>query len=821
MYVKYDSLNRHEPLVLTLCNPGSIYEEDAPTKVVGMLADTSDEEMVVNFNSLSELNFRTYKVWRDDAEANAYTHAVYKSIQPRRLIFVTGIGYFVIYNVDEGLSEDGACYKDVSAKSIEFEIQNRKVPYIADGTYRFANDDANHTTGILETLVATLPLWTIGEVDETVASKYRTFEDVSTDLNVLSFMIDNMQDAYECIFLFDIINRTINVYDQANYIRQTSIHLTKEDVIKHLDISENADDLYTAISVMGDDNITISAINPLGGNVIYNFEYYYDWMSPGLGEKVAQWQAAIETQKAPYCELGVQYYSKMEESSNLTMEMQRITTQMTMYRRCRENIVAESSTDLVHSYNNVIVENGGEAITIYDEIADTIACIDELLCDCQAAYDTASVSLDAANAELKTLKAQIDAIQESLVFENYFTESEYEELCNYIFEGSYTDEYVIITDIMSYSEKFAQMKILFDRAEATLKKASQPTQEFNIDSENFIFAKEFEKWSEELETGCLINVELDADDVASLFLSNITVNYDDHTLRMTFGNRFTKFDTKSLFDDVLGNISKSANTLNYIKDVLYPIKSGEFNAMREALDTTRNLTMNEALSSTDEEVVIDGSGYTGKKKLNNGAYDPRQVKLTGKSLVFTDDAWDSCKVAIGEIIFGNNNAAYGVNAQAIIGDIIIGNNLRILDNDGKDILTVVDGKIESKIGDVNEAMTKIAQTADSLDVRIHFLEERGNEATEVTTTTGYTFNAHGLTIYRSDSDIKNVLNNEGMYVSRITGSVTDNILTADTNGVDAINLTARQYLIVGANSRFEDYSNGTDGKRTACFYIGG
>lgn len=816
MYVKYDALNRHEHLVLTLCNPGSTYTDDAPTKVVGMLSDTSDEEMVVNFNALSELNFRAYKIWRDDDEANSYTHSMYKAIQPRRLLFVTGIGYFVISTVDEGLSEDGSCYKDVKAKSIESEIQNRKVPYIADGTYRFSNDDTNNVSGILETLVATLPLWTIGEVDDAVASKYRTFEDVNTDLNVLSFMVDNMQDAYECIFLFDIINRTINVYDQANYVRKTSIHLTREDVIKHLDISENADNLYTAISVLGDENVTISAINPLGGNVIYNFEYYYDWMSPGLGEKVARWQSAVEEQKSPYYELGVQYYTKLEEASNYDMEMRRISTQMTMYRRCRENIVAESSTDSVGDYNSAIVGNGGEAIAIYDTIAETIAHIDILLEACQASYDAANSSLDVVNTEINILNTQISAIRESLVFENYFTDSEYEELCNYIFEGSYIDDYVVITDVMSYTEKFAQMEILFDRADTTLKKASSPTQEFNIDSENFIFVKEFEQWGEELETGCLINVELDDDDVALLFLSNITVNYDDHTLRMTFGNRFTKFDTKSLFDDVLGSISKSANTLNYIKDILYPIKNGELNAMREALDTTRNLTMNAALSSADEEVVIDGSGYTGKKKLDNGTYDPRQVKITGKSLVFTDDAWQSCKVAIGEIILGDGETTYGINAQTVIGDIIMGNSLRILDNNGNDILTVVDGRIEASIGEVNGALTQIRQEAEGLSIRVQTLEDNDGEVTEVTTTTGYTFNADGLTIYKSGEEIRNLLDNTGMYVSRSD----DDILKANADGVDAINLTARQYLSIGAHSRFEDYGTASDSSRTACFFIG-
>ena len=90
----------------------------------------------------------------------------------------------------------------------------------------------------------------------------------------------------------------------------------------------------------------------------------------------------------------------------------------------------------------------------------------------------------------------------------------------------------------------------------------------------------------------------------------------------------------------------------------------------------------------------------------------------------------------------------------------------------------------------------------------------------VTTQTGYTFNQDGLTIYKSGEDIKNLLDNKGMSVSRIVGSAEEAILTADTNGVDAINLTARQYLIVGNNSRFENYDSGTDSHRTACFYIG-
>ena len=819
MIVRYSSLNRLEKPLFTLCNPGSVYTNGMVNKVVGMLVDTEAEEIVFNFNATSEFNLRVNRITRDDPAENAHVYSVYKAVQNRRLIFVDDIGYFMITNIEDGF--DGYNhYKDVTAKSVDAEIAQKMVPFIENGTYRFSSDKTGTNKGLLETVVETLPLWTIEYVDDAVAERWRTFEDVDTSINCLAFMLQNMQDAYECIFVFNNITRTISVYDQANYVRQTNIHITKEDLINSLDITENADDLFTAVSVLGDDNVTIAAINPLGTNVIYDFTYYLGWMSDSLSEKVVAWQNAVDAERESYYNLNLGYFTKMTEASSLEMETQKLDTQITMYNRCRNNIVAENSTDLVGSYNEVIAEAGGEQITIQNSIEETLAVIDNLIAECESNKENNQAVHAAKLAELETTKAQVDAIREKLKITSYFTEDEYTELCHYIFEGSYTDDYVVITDIMSYDDKFAQMKILYDRAVSQLQRASQPTQEFSVDVENFIFIKEFEEWSEQLETGCLINVELEVNDIAALFLSNMTINYDDHTLKMTFGNRFNKFDPKSLYDDVLGKITKSANTLAYIKEILYPIKSGEFNSMKEALQTSRNLTMGQALASTGEEVVIDGSGYTGRRMLEDGTYDRKQVKLTGRSLVFTDDAWESCKVALGELLFGDGSSAYGINAEVVIGDVILGNNLRILDNSGNDLLTVVDGKIAASVSEVKgdvETLTEAIMGEDGLAVRITTLENTG--VSEVTTTTGFTFNAEGLTIYESGKDIENKLNNEGMQVSRISGDESIPILTANTDGVDALNLHSRQFLIIGDNSRFENYDNGTEANRTACFHI--
>lgn len=686
MKVKFDSLNRFEVPKFFVCSPGSQYKSGLLTNVLGCLSDTSDEELVLNFGAMSELNFRINRIKREDPDENAYTLMLYRALQNRRLIFVEDVGYFSISSVSDDYV-NGVHYKDIKAESCEVEIQNKLVPYIEDGTYLF--------TELLEKIVAVLPMWTIGEVNGDVAKKYRTFEGVSTELNALAFLQENMQDAYECIFHFDTINRRIDVYDQNNYFAETQIHITKADVINTLTISEGSEDLYTALNVQGDENLNISPVNPIGTNVIYNFDYYLDWMTDHLREKVVAWQELVASKESEYYDLNLAYYENLTSQSDLNSEIDRIKIQIEMYQRCRDNIVANDSTATVPSYNKVIEENGGVPVGVQNELADTLAEIDTLIINAMNDIAQAKADLDDATADISGLLDSIVAIHECVAITSYFTETEYNELSNYIYEGSYTDEYISITSIMTYSEKFQQMKTLYDRAVTRLGRISEPTQEFSMDVENFLFAKEFEEWSEQLETGCLINVELEVDDVALLFLSNITVNYADKSLQMTFGNRFSRFDPKAIFNGVLGDIKKSTNSINYIKEILYPVKDGAFDMMKEAIESSGILTKNAALSSANQEIIIDDTGILGRTLLENGEYDPKQIKITNKTIVFTDDGWETANTAVGSFLFNNPftgevEERYGVIADTLVGSIVLSeevgiyntNNSITLDNNG-------------------------------------------------------------------------------------------------------------------------------------------
>ena len=832
MIVKFDSLDRYELPKMSLCNPGAEYKNGLLSKCVGILSNTSDEEVVFNFNAVSELNFRINKVTEEDEEDTAHLLQMYKAVQNRRLIFLEGIGFFVITQIEDGY-DGGEYYKDVKAESIEAEFSQKAVPYIADGTYRFSTDLATGVVGLIDIVCENFPMWTIGEIDESVAERYRTFEDIDVSRNCLSFMIENMQEAYECIFSYDIVDRVINVYDQANYVRRTDIHITKDDLVNSIEIQEDADDLYTALQVLGSEDVMISAVHPMGTNVIYNFTHYLDWMSDDLAEAVRRWQDAVDYAKDAYYRDNLAYYNLLATESNLMSEQSRLSIQATMYQRCKDNIVAEQSTDLVGSYNTVIVSNGGSPITIEQDIADTIQNIDDLIAACTSSAANVSSQLNTIAEQKSTLLVGIEGtinrlrlssdwyIDEIGEEHQNFTEEQLAELTNYIFEGSYTDEYVIFTDQMTYNQKFEQMKILYDRAVSQLEKISVPTQEFDIDTENFVFIKEFEAWSNQLETGCLINVELDDDDIAMLFLSSMTINYEDHKFTMKFGNRFNKFDPRTLFEGALGKISKSANTLSYIKDLVYPaIKSGDFNAMQEAISTSRDLTMASAMATDNEEVVIDSSGITSRRMRDDGSYDPRQIKLNGKDLLFTDDAWETSKVAIGEIILGDGTSTYGVNAETIIGDIIIGNEIHIVDDDGNDMFSALDSKIETSINDLEDSLSSsITQTAQDLTIQFN---TRLNETDGVVTQNGYVFDSSGLHISETNNPISNTLDNTGMYVryqEAGAASATD-VLVANAEGVNAINLTANNFLTIGLNSRFEDYTDGSNNTRTGCFYVG-
>lgn len=162
--------------------------------------------------------------------------------------------------------------------------------------------------------------------------------------------------------------------------------------------------------------------------------------------------------------------------------------------------------------------------------------------------------------------------------------------------------------------------------------------------------------------------------------------------------------------------------------------------------------------------------------------------------------------------------------QMVNGYLEITDNSTSLRRDTEQIVMSATETVKKELNDsisdisneVSELSSKVELKLDAEAVNIAIEQEMAKGVDRVETKTGYRFDSDGLNISKSGEEMSNVLDNTGMYVKR-NG---EEILTANNNGVDAVNLHAKTYLIIGAGngrSRFEDYLT----NRTGCFWVGG
>lgn len=122
-----------------------------------------------------------------------------------------------------------------------------------------------------------------------------------------------------------------------------------------------------------------------------------------------------------------------------------------------------------------------------------------------------------------------------------------------------------------------------------------------------------------------------------------------------------------------------------------------------------------------------------------------------------------------------------------------------------------------KIDNINEDITELKKSAalavdaDSVDIAIKTEMAKGVDKV-ITTEKHFTFDDAGLNISTDGNEMKTQITEDGMTVYKDDAAV----LMANNEGVNALNLHATTYLIIGNTSRLEDWNG-----RTACFWIGG
>lgn len=691
MIVNFDKLNRFENVDITLCNPDTILDSvtNKFTNSIGILNNYKNLSIEYNFNSQSTGSFEYVKNISNNEEENKYFNQLYNSIVKDRYLFIENFGFAIITN-SKSNDKDEFKTKTISFVSCDKELEFCEAPFLTTEE-TFTNTIAN----FIDLWSNCCPMWNCTYISNDLKKNingdeiYRTITEISSE-NAYNFLLNEIQNAFDCIVDFDYINRTISIYSQAEYVKlfQTTIHIPK-NLLNSLGIEGNYDNSYTALEVTGDNEIEIRMVNPTGNNVVYNFNSKLDWMEPKLREKVKKWSQTIEYYKDYYYELSPVWYKAQEDINNLYNDYLVACENLDIHMQTKRNIKASNDTDEIKStalaninkeikidlkggyreveISRVIVDKLPQNADEWDEnklyyyILDINSDTDELqwtyinswedwvnLSKVSPLYNIDNLDFNAktyyflenntyrevnkeawdkksplylyyiglydfgdkigdnydqtncwkvhsgydesiiinalednkyyVNSSLysyKFIKEKIDKINTECGLDtksDIFNNKDLLQLSNYIKTGKYVDNSITITDSMTYMEKAEAAKSLMDKSIRKLDTVIENSEKISIDIKGFIFDIIFAPYTKQLKSGCIINIEVSDDVFEKIYLTSFSIDYEEKTISFTLGNKYNKYDIKSLFNEVLGDISKSTHQITNLKKRIYTLE---------------------------------------------------------------------------------------------------------------------------------------------------------------------------------------------------------------------------------------------------------
>lgn len=209
----------------------------------------------------------------------------------------------------------------------------------------------------------------------------------------------------------------------------------------------------------------------------------------------------------------------------------------------------------------------------------------------------------------------------------------------------------------------------------------------------------------------------------------------------------------------------------------------------------------------NDTVVFDGtleeaSYWTYEENDNETATNPSSL---GEVLNQTKARVDKANRQI-ELVVGETQA----NTKAISALQI---NTESINASVERVQKSTDTKLEGVSDDIASLKTDVANFKIEADkALLQFQTTIEENGVSKVSGTGFTFDETGLTIDKTNSEIKTTITEDGMLITKKD----EEVLVADNEGVKAEDLHATTWLIIGDNSRIEDF-----GSRTACFWIGG
>lgn len=229
---------------------------------------------------------------------------------------------------------------------------------------------------------------------------------------------------------------------------------------------------------------------------------------------------------------------------------------------------------------------------------------------------------------------------------------------------------------------------LYKYARETIKKLAYPSYTFSIDSGNFMAMDEFELFRKQIKLGKKIYLDLSLGNGAVLepVCIGIKFNFDDLTqLTLEFSDTYSGLDyALSLVDLMEESVSAGKTVARKSGGWGAFVDSGASSTVKDFMDSALDVAKNKVLSSTGQSITWDESGLRLRKWADDDhtIYAPEQIWMTDRNIVFTDNGWETAKMALGMLETEEYGTVYGLVADYIVGRLLAGENMFISNKNG-------------------------------------------------------------------------------------------------------------------------------------------
>ena len=419
--IAFDKFGRPEPPTLLL--------QTADERTIGTLPNVANLKITVNFSETSEISFDL------PAYSDGVPTPLYDKVVGYKVIRTEHYGIFLLMKPEisgDGIEE----IKSVTGYSLEKKLENKQF-FLEEGTFNFWNPATPDDT-ILGRILEVSPGWKAGYVAPSLIGRYRTFDQY--DDYALSFLYDDAMDTFRCVVVFDVYNKTINAYDADDDVSALPIYLGFDNLVTDLDITELTDELVTAMTPSGADDLDIRQVNPTGTNWIYDISYFIENgdIPSALAEKWTEWQKSVLNRQEYYKGLvglrasaTARLLSEQAKLVDRKAELDDLTNQQSVTIQA---LALETTADGKASQQKKLDEINANMEKKKKEVADQETVVADI-----------KTTLDASNPD--SYPAQIKAVNDELKLTAFFTADEYALLRHYFIEQPLSDDTFVASDV--------------------------------------------------------------------------------------------------------------------------------------------------------------------------------------------------------------------------------------------------------------------------------------------------------------------------------------------------------------------------------------